>query len=302
MHHRLVFAGSLFFTGLMLATIGTAFASPGTDTVPPSGGYTTAAEYSPDAQECAFLTIINDYRAQNGKAPLTLLRTLGAAAKHHSVDMATRNYFSHTAPPTTAGGASTTFDQNIIDHGYNWRTIPAGVGENIAAGNSTAQGTFEQWRTSPGHNDNMLGVRSDFKAIGIGRAYNATSTYGWYWTTTFGTVVTGEAVDCGGGTNATAIPTATPTLTSTASRTPTPTSTATRTPTSTPAATRTPTRTPTSTPTRTQTPAATLTTAPTKTRTPTPRPTVTRTPTRTRTPIPIKTPTRPALPTRTPAA
>jgi uncharacterized protein YkwD len=268
MHHRLVLAGSLFFTGLMLATIGTAFASPGTDTVPPSGGYTTAAEYSPDAQECAFLTIINDYRAQNGKAPLTLLRTLGAAAKHHSVDMATRNYFSHTAPPTTAGGASTTFDQNITDHGYNWPTIPAGVGENIAAGNSTAQGTFEQWRTSPGHNDNMLGVRSDFKAIGIGRAYYATSTYGWYWTTTFGTVVTGETVDCGGGTNATAIPTATLTATSTATRTPTPTSNPTKTP--------------------------------TKTRTPVRRPTMTRKPARTRTPTPTRTPVRTAMPTRTP--
>src|SRR5262249_37646272 len=34
---------------------------------------------------------------------------------------------------------------------------------------------------------NMLG--SGFNVIGIGRAYGASSTYGWYWTTDFGGVV-----------------------------------------------------------------------------------------------------------------
>ncbi|MDQ3263607.1 MAG: CAP domain-containing protein [Myxococcota bacterium] len=56
--------------------------------------------------------------------------------------------------------------------------------ENIAAGNATAEGAFTQWRNSAGHNTNML--NGDYRVIGIGRGYDAASTYGWYWTTTFG--------------------------------------------------------------------------------------------------------------------
>jgi hypothetical protein len=58
------------------------------------------------------------------------------------------------------------------------------MAENIAAGNETAAKTFEQWKNSPGHNTNMLGEH--YRAIGIGRAYDAASPYRWYWTTDFG--------------------------------------------------------------------------------------------------------------------
>jgi hypothetical protein len=60
------------------------------------------------------------------------------------------------------------------------------MAENIAAGNSTAQATFEQWRNSSGHNANML--HSNMRTIGIGRAFVAGSPYGWYWTTEFGSI------------------------------------------------------------------------------------------------------------------
>jgi hypothetical protein len=66
-------------------------------------------------------------------------------------------------------------------------------GENLAAGNSDAQSAFNQWLTACdpdasgtctyAHKMNML--NGGFKAIGIGRAYNASSTYKWYWTTDF---------------------------------------------------------------------------------------------------------------------
>jgi uncharacterized protein YkwD len=57
------------------------------------------------------------------------------------------------------------------------------MAENIAAGNSTAQATFNQWLNSPGHNANMLG--SSFTVIGIGRATGG-GQYGVYWTNVFG--------------------------------------------------------------------------------------------------------------------
>ena len=68
-------------------------------------------------------------------------------------------------------------------------TANAWLGENIAVGNGDAATTFEQWRGSPGHNANMLGV--NYTTIGIGRAYNATSQYSWYWTTDFASVSDG---------------------------------------------------------------------------------------------------------------
>ena len=89
--------------------------------------------------------------------------------------MATFDYFSHTL----RGGV--TSSENMTDHGYTYDTAR---GENIAAGHADAQATFEQWVNSPPHRANMLSP--DFTAVGIGRAYNAGSTYDWYWTTTFG--------------------------------------------------------------------------------------------------------------------
>jgi uncharacterized protein YkwD len=57
------------------------------------------------------------------------------------------------------------------------------MAENIAAGNTGAQGTFNQWKNSPGHDAVMKS--SVYEVIGIGRAIGP-SVYGAYWTTNFG--------------------------------------------------------------------------------------------------------------------
>ncbi|MDQ3168350.1 MAG: CAP domain-containing protein [Chloroflexota bacterium] len=135
-----------------------------------------------DGEEWAMLSLINGYRAANSLGPVQITQTLSNAAEFHSADMASKNYFSHTL----ANGTS--WSQNMTNFGYGYQTYRA---ENIAAGNATAAATFEQWRTSPGHNANMLSPT--VTAIGIGRAYGAASSYGTYWTTTFGGVVDGAA-------------------------------------------------------------------------------------------------------------
>lgn len=135
-----------------------------------------------DGEEAYFLQLINNFRAQNGLGPVTLSATLTAAADYHSTDMANRNYFSHDLP-----GIGSWVD-NIRNAGYSGGTIA----ENIAAGNGSAQATFEQWANSAGHRANVL--NPSLTAIGIGRAYSAGSTYGWYWTTTFGSGV--DSVGC----------------------------------------------------------------------------------------------------------
>lgn len=150
----------------------------------PIAAHPTSA-YCADPQEQAFLNKINAYRAAKGLSALVSSQTLGAAADHHSIDMANKNYFSHTLKN------GTTWSQNVKNHGY---TATSTMGENIAAGNADALATFKQWKTSPEHNKNMLS--KNYKAIGIGRAYNANSRYDWYWTTDFGGAADGAATTC----------------------------------------------------------------------------------------------------------
>jgi len=127
-----------------------------------------------DSEEKAFLTLINNYRQQNGLPKLAVSYTLTRAAAWKSADMANNNYFAHD-------DLSRTWVQRIRDCGYGFNTY---IGENIAAGYTTAQAVFDGWKNSPGHNANMLGA--NYTAIGIGRYYRQGSPYGWYWTTDFG--------------------------------------------------------------------------------------------------------------------
>jgi uncharacterized protein YkwD len=127
-----------------------------------------------DAEEAAFITLLNQYRQQNGLGALRVSPALTAAARWHSGDMAARGYFNHV---DSLG--RTPFDR-VLAFGYPSRA----VGENIAAGLGDAAGTFNQWRNSPGHNQNMLG---NYQVTGIGRVTGG--PYRVYWTSVFGTVV-----------------------------------------------------------------------------------------------------------------
>jgi uncharacterized protein YkwD len=127
-----------------------------------------------DTEEQAFLVLINNYRAQNGLGALTSSYMLTKASAWKSKDLATNNYFAHD-------DLTRTWSQRIVDCGYGFNTY---LGENIAAGYTTAASVFAGWQASPGHNANMLGA--NYTTIGIGRYYVQGSTYGWYWTTDFG--------------------------------------------------------------------------------------------------------------------
>ncbi len=57
------------------------------------------------------------------------------------------------------------------------------IGENIAAGNYTANETICQWLNSPGHRSNMCS--SNFNSLGAG-VYFGTKNYRYYWVQNFG--------------------------------------------------------------------------------------------------------------------
>jgi uncharacterized protein YkwD len=159
-------------------------AAPGSGSGAIAVSETTASQYWPDGEECEMVGRINRYRRSKGLGALKLSKTLGAAAEHHSLEMARYNYFSHTM----RNGVS--WSDNIVNHGYPSSAYRA---ENLAAGNSGSWNTFVQWRDSSAHNKIML--TSSYKAIGIGRAYSSSSRYGWYWTATFGSA-TSQSITC----------------------------------------------------------------------------------------------------------
>jgi len=107
--------------------------------------------------------------------PVALREEFRVAARAHSKDMATRNYFDHNNPEGK-GPADRIRAAGWLNPGYS--------GENIAAGNPTAEGTVNQWLKSQGHCENMLD--KDFKMLGVGYFQNPGAKYTHYWTQNFG--------------------------------------------------------------------------------------------------------------------
>ena len=148
-----------------------------------------ARAQSIDNEEQAMLTLINDYRGQNGLRQLKVSVSLTIAAEWMSGDMATKNYFGHT----DSQGRDPFVRMTAF--GYNY---PTSRGENLAAGYNDAVRTFNQWKSSPSHNSAML--NGNYSVVGIARVNNPNSSYKWYWTTYFGGYV--DATIDGGGTTA----------------------------------------------------------------------------------------------------
>lgn len=109
----------------------------------------------------------------NSYGPAPALRWNGVlfnAAGAHSTDMAANNYFSHTSQDGRNPG------QRITGAGYAW----SAYGENIAAGQSSAQAVVDGWLASPGHCANIM--NASYADIGTACVASSTSTYRTYWT------------------------------------------------------------------------------------------------------------------------
>lgn len=135
------------------------------------------------ALEDEILVIVNQRRAEGANCgsagsfgpagPLTMNPALRCAARVHSKQMVEEDFFDHTTP-----WGESPWDR-MAAAGYSYST----AGENIAAGNSTAASTMQQWMDSDGHCGNIM--KPDFTEIGVG--YFPGGGYGHYWTQTFGT-------------------------------------------------------------------------------------------------------------------
>ena len=115
--------------------------------------------------------LVNEERAKDGVAPVTLNETLTDAAMLRAEEITEQ--FSHTRPDNTSC-FTVLKDYNI---GYY------ACAENIAAGNSTADATMNQWVNSSGHYNNLM--NSTYTEIGVGVVYAPDSEYGYYWVQLF---------------------------------------------------------------------------------------------------------------------
>ncbi len=159
----------------------------------PSESSTDTNKAFPDSVGCAgskediqnsMLFLVNAARAQArmcGTTPypaapaLVWNSKLEASALSHSLDMTTNNFFSHTG----SNGLSVADRADAVQ--YNWRAI----GENIAAGQPTADIAVQEWLDSPGHCENIMS--GNYEELAVACVSDDGAQYKHYWTQVFGT-------------------------------------------------------------------------------------------------------------------
>lgn len=139
----------------------------------------------PDQMEVGrtILALVNEARASarhcgsryfQPARPVAWNDALALAAREHSSDMAAHRRFSHR------GSDDSEVAQRATRAGYRWRHI----GENIAAGQTSAQEAVAGWLESPGHCANLM--NPDFSEMGAGYAISRARMPGFaYWTQVF---------------------------------------------------------------------------------------------------------------------
>lgn len=127
----------------------------------------TSAEVSSDfAQE--ILELVNIERENYGLKPLRLSEDLMRAADIRAKEITKK--FSHTRPN---GSRFVT----ALKSNYMY------AGENIAAGQRSAEEVMKSWMDSPGHRENIL--NPNYKFLGAGYVYDYDSDYEHFWVQLF---------------------------------------------------------------------------------------------------------------------
>lgn len=115
------------------------------------------------------LSMLNQYRAQSGIAPLTLDPRLSRIAEDYARKMAAADKMGHNVDGQSLLGG------RLKGYGYPF----SNAGENVAAGYHTLAEAFSGWRQSPPHDRGMKDP--EMSLMGIATAYNPNSKYKVFW-------------------------------------------------------------------------------------------------------------------------
>ena len=155
--------------GEMAGTEGQALRLEGIEIQVVAKGSGVPTSYSTMMDEVTALT--NNYRAQNGLAPVTLDSTLTNVATIRSEEGARQGYISHRR----SDGSNVTAIAN--NWGVNWRIM----GENLGRYQTTPSQLVNMWIDSASHRANL--VNPSFERVGVGIARAADG--GYYFTQIF---------------------------------------------------------------------------------------------------------------------
>lgn len=122
-------------------------------------------------QALEVLRLVNVERKKQGLNELVLNHTLNGVATKKAEDMRDNNYFSHQSQRY-----GSPFEM-LQSFGVNYQS----AGENIAAGQKTAQDVMKDWMNSSGHRANIL--NKNYTELGVG--YVEGGTYQTYWVQLF---------------------------------------------------------------------------------------------------------------------
>lgn len=129
------------------------------------------ADRTETSQALEVLNLVNAERKKQGLKELVLSHNLNGIATEKAKDMRDKNYFSHESP--TYGSPFEMLQQFGVHYSY--------AGENIAAGQKTAQQVMTDWLNSSGHRANIL--NKNYTELGVG--YVEGGSYGSYWVQLF---------------------------------------------------------------------------------------------------------------------
>ncbi|HOA73877.1 MAG TPA: CAP domain-containing protein [Phycisphaerae bacterium] len=119
------------------------------------------------------LRLINERRTRIGLNELTLNPVLTRVAEDYCVEMIEKGFFAHENPYTGEGPG---------ERAYKADYVFVQVGENLAAGQETAEQVVSEWMASPEHREIILGIH--WREIGIGVRLGG--EYNVYWVLEFG--------------------------------------------------------------------------------------------------------------------
>ena len=141
-------------------------------------------DFAAMSEELAFL--INEAREDAGLEPLKIVPYLCDISQIRARECIT--LFSHERPDYISDfiiddkgekyfGFETAIDLNLVP--FMW------AGENIAAGNSTPQATFEQWKASPSHWGVIMNPNYTHLGVSVTYEENDARNHHYYWEALF---------------------------------------------------------------------------------------------------------------------
>lgn len=133
------------------------------------------------SEEQHLLTLVNQYRADNGVGPLTFHPALEHVAAWEANDQTKFHDLQHT------DSLGRDLKARECGEGYCYNTYG---GEDLAGGYDTAEGVLAAWKASPSHNAVLLDPH--YFSVGISEVYNSASPFVYYWALETGGVCPGD--------------------------------------------------------------------------------------------------------------